>query len=106
MSIEAKFFYANSLEAAVSAYDVSLKFMRNATGTPLAAATTSGSPTAIQTAVVDAMIVSMSPSHAKAMLPALLRLVREYETLYGKIPLAADMQATWDGTFATTDVVL
>lgn len=104
MSIEGKFFYANSLEVAVSPFDISMKFMRNGTETAQKPAATSEINPNAAISVLDAMTVSMSPSHAKAMVPALLRLVQEYEKQFGRIPLGADIQATWDATFPGRDV--
>lgn len=103
MSSESKFFYANSLEAAVSAYDVSLKFGRNVTINAEEKGVT-GVPQEAQVTAAERLVVSMSPSHAKAMLPALVLLVREYEKNYGKIPLATDAQTAWDSVFFANSV--
>ena len=103
MSSESKFFYANSLEAAVSAYDVSLKFPRNVT-LSLEVKRIAGQPLEAPTMAAETLVVSMSPSHAKAMLPALIMLVREYEKAYGTIPLAPDAKSTWDSMFASGSV--
>ena len=103
MSSELKFFYANSLEAAVSAYDVSLKFGRNVTTNAEEKGVT-GIPQEAQVMAAERLVVSMSPSHAKAIVPSLVLLVREYEKAYGKIPLAADTQRMWDSVFDVNSV--
>lgn len=99
MTIETKFFYANALELGTSPYEIGLKFMRLGTSTP-------DTPRAgqdgqeLQSSVLDALHVSMSPSHAKAMLPALVNSVLDYEKKYGKIPLSSESRDKWDALLA------
>jgi len=94
MTSDGKFFYTNALEVAASSYDVNLKFMRNGTST---GASSDASPVI---ELKDEITVAMSPAHAKAMLPSLLRIVLEYEKHSGApIALPNDMQKLWDETF-------
>lgn len=90
------FFYTNAMDAAISPYDVSMKFMRNVPAVS-AVEVAAGAEAAFKSA--QSLTVSMSPSHAKAMLPALIRLVSEYEKKFGAIPLPEDAQNFWDATF-------
>lgn len=101
MSVDSKFFYANSMEASVSSYDVSLKFARNITVAPkdgLAAKAGEGVESIV--APAETLVVSMSPSHAKAILPTMIRMIQKYEESYGVIPLDSDMKAIWNATFS------
>lgn len=93
MESDAKFFYANALEVAVSPFDFSLKFMRQ--GTPAEAVHNVPSPAA----TLDAMIVGMSPTHAKAMLSGLFKAVMGYESENGTISVPAEVQAEFLNTF-------
>lgn len=78
MSEDKHFFYANSVEIAVSTYDVNLKFMR--TGTPKS--TMQPGMQQVQPELLDEMVIGMSPQHAKALLPALAQALQQYETQF------------------------
>lgn len=85
-------FYTNAMELALSAYDVTLRFLRN--GSDNSAAAGPG-PTESKVVVLDSLIVSMSPSHLKAMMPALIIAIVEYEKMFGSIPLPPDQAEAW-----------
>lgn len=95
MSIEPKFFYSNSSELTASAYEIGIRFMRN--GVPVSEVPhgTVGTSESAEATVQDVMVVAMSPGHAKAILPGLLNVVRQYEEQFGSIPLPADAAAQW-----------
>ena len=95
MTIETKFFYANSVEVAVSPFDISLKFMRNGTAT-LETVAVHTTPVDATPVVMDALTIAMSPSAAKSMLPALLQLISVYEQKFGTIPLPPEVLARWN----------
>lgn len=92
MNEEQKYFYTNGTEVSCSAYDVSIKFLRNVA---LSSGTESSAVTQTTTGVADSLIVSMSPSHLKAMVPALIELVARYEMDFGAIPLPPEMRNRW-----------
>ena len=96
MSDDAKYFYANAVQIAVTPFDVTLTFMRN--GIPNGAVTTLV-PTQTQGKVVDSSAIGMSPSHAKAMLPAIYNAIVEYEKSFGKLGLPPELQANFDKVF-------
>lgn len=85
MSEEKKFFYANSVEVGVTAYDITLKFMRNGTISNLTPQSVKGLSQP-KTELQDEFIIGMSPQHAKALLPVLTQLIKLYEDSYGKLP--------------------
>lgn len=97
MSNEPKFFYANAMEMAASPYDISLKFMRN--GAEVAKPVVPGTTVEATAVLLDSLAVSMSPSHFKAMLPGLVKIVVEYEKQFGLIPLPPDAAAVWNASF-------
>ncbi len=98
MADEAKFFYANSVEIAMSGYDVTLRLVRN--GARSASGGKAGFATSEAVmAEEDAMSVCMSPSHAKALLPGLMDVVLRYEELFGKIPLPPEAATAWERRF-------
>jgi hypothetical protein len=86
MATEAKFFYANGLELTISVYDITFKFMRNGTLTPELAPTAGQKKSGVQPHVLDSFMVSMSPTHAKAILPGLAQAIAQYEAQFGVIP--------------------
>lgn len=91
------FFYANAMELAVSPYDFSLRFIRNAAGQVAL-------PEGVRTGEVPvvtraSMTVGMSPTHAKAMLPALVNAVLRYEEQLGKLTIPQEMQTAFDALF-------
>ena len=94
MDTEKKFFYANSLEVAVSPYDFSLKFSRQGPPENIK----SGEPP--KPNKLDEFTVSMSPVHAKAMLAGLYRAVGEYEKNVGQIVLPKHQETEYQQTFA------
>ena len=85
-----KFFYANSVQLGVSAYDFTLHFLRQ--GMP------PGSPDAkgVVPPNQDDLAVGMSASHAKAMLAGLYDAVVQYEKAFGPIPLDPKVKAAYD----------
>ena len=78
MSEDKQFFYANSVEVAVTIFDVNLKFMR--TGTPKSPPKV-GIQQNIPPVLLDEMVIGMSPQHAKALLPALTEALKLYDLL-------------------------
>jgi hypothetical protein len=84
------FFYANGLELAVSVFDVTLRFIRNGAA-PGSVPTQGAKPVRFAD-----FSISMSPSHAKAMMVPLVNAIREYEKAHGKIPVEAKDQQAWD----------
>ena len=84
MDREPKFFYANGVEMAVSAYDFNLKFVRQ--GAPSGA--TPG--TAVTAERLDELTVTMSPAHAKTLIGVFIKSVHDYEKNIGKIVLPGD----------------
>jgi hypothetical protein len=93
------FFYANSLEALMTPYDVTLRFMHRkikAGAKPargdLKAEDVFDEP--------DTMSVSMSPMHLKAMVPALVELIHQYEARHGKLALEDQHAALWEKLFS------
>lgn len=95
--METNFFYANGLEMSVSAYDLSFKFLRNAPSGKEKSSFGAFSEEDVKTEA--AAVVSMSPSHAKAMLPGVFRLIQEYEKNFGVIPLPPEVAENWDALF-------
>lgn len=91
---EKNFFYANAIEVAYSPYDVSLKFQRNG-----ADASSSSAAREVMPKTLNDFIISMSPGHLKAMLPALYRAVCDYERKYGEMPLPQDVRKEYDAAF-------
>lgn len=99
MDSDGNFFYANALEMAVSQFDFSFRFLRQGAAPPkLSVAPGSAQQTGILR--LDAMVVGMSPSHAKAMVGAIFKAVREYEKTYGKIPVEKAVEDDYQATFA------
>jgi len=95
VEIEARFFYSNALEVTLTPFDVSLKFQRRGTVTESAPATL----TQMQegTGVIqEAVVIGMSPQHAKVIIPALVQMVQEYEKRFGTINLPADAIEKWN----------
>ena len=78
---ENKFFYANSVEIAVSQYDVNLKFMR--TGTPKPSLQPGGTQQVIPE-LLNKIIIGMSPQHTKALLSALTEALKQYEKTFSQ----------------------
>jgi len=71
------FFYSNKLELGVSPYDFSFKFLRKSAGQD---------SDNLEPVTDDELIVYMSPSHAKTLIPMLSMAIQEYEKQFGKIP--------------------
>lgn len=94
MESEKQFFYCNSVEIGVSAFDVNLKFIRQ--GTPKNAKSGAVIPENIAE-----LTVAMSPAHAKAMLPGLYKAIIDYEKKVGLIAVESAVQKTFDETFTT-----
>lgn len=92
------FFYANSLEAHCTSYDVTLRFLRSKLKPGAKAPLGDGNPDDFLDSP-DIMSVSMSPMHLKAMLPALYQLVTQYEARFGKLGIPADSAAAWEKIF-------
>lgn len=100
MTDETKFFYTNGLEASVSPYDVSLKFFRNVTAPPPAGTVRPvGERTESRATAAETLVVSMSPTHAKAIIPSMIQLIEEYENTFGPLPLPPEIQLIWDRRF-------
>lgn len=87
--MEAKFFYTNAAEMSVSAYDITIKFIRTE------AELVEGAQREVRSTPRDAIAIAMSPSHAKAIIPGLLRLIKDYEKQFGPIPLADEGAVLW-----------
>lgn len=94
---EQKFFYTNGMELAVSAYDVTLKFLRNGAMSTVGAE--KGVTVEATIEVLDTLVVGMSPSHAKALVPGLMLAITQYEKQHGKIPLPPEAVSAWNTTF-------
>lgn len=86
MSDDKQYFYANSVEVAVTLYDINLKFLRTGTGEVPLNLTNSPVAQQMQPKKVDEFSICMSPQHAKSMLPALTSAIAKYEEIYGVIP--------------------
>ncbi len=99
MSLEEKFFYTNSVQVAITPYDFSLKFTRNGTETDNTPRPSGTLKVDVPAKVLDVMTVSMSPSHAKALLVALKQIVDMYEQRHGLIPVPVDVKNQWDKYF-------
>lgn len=95
MAVDEKFFYSNAIEVAVSPFDINLKFIRNGTATP-AQVVPVNTPVDATPIVQEAMVVAISPSSLKTMLPGLLQAVAIYEQKFGAIPIASDALARWN----------
>lgn len=93
MDTEAKFFYCNGLELAVSPFDFNLKFVRQGAA-PNAEPGKMTAP-----AKLDELMVAMSPAHAKAMLAGLYQSVKDYEANIGHITVTAEDQKKFEETF-------
>ena len=94
MSIEAKFFYANALQVSTTATDMSIKFMRTGTETT-AQLDARSTPQEEKPTIFEAMVIGMSPTCAKTLLPNLMQLIRIYEDKYDKIPLDTEAAKKW-----------
>jgi len=84
------FFYSNNLELGVSPYDFSFKFLRKSAGQD------SDSDDNLEPVTDDELIVYMSPSHAKTLIPMLSMAIQEYEKEFGKIPLPPEKSKEFD----------
>jgi hypothetical protein len=98
MADDAKFFYTNGAEMALSSYDVTIKFLRNGTGTsnigdPAAAPGSVVQP--MQPQVLDQLSVAMSLSHCKTMVSGMLEMLSAYEEQHGTIPLTSEAKQKW-----------
>ncbi len=107
MPTETNFFYANAMETSVSVYDLSLKFIRTAPLgiTPGMSPPVAGTSVETKLEAAETLIVAMSPSHAKAMLPSIIHLIHQYEVRYGRIPLPPEQQAAWDAVSEASGVM-
>ena len=95
MSEEKNFFYTNSSEVGMSAYDITINFLRKGFGRVDPAKI--GQET--DTSVSDELTVSMSPSHAKAMAAHLYKTTLDYERQFSEIPLPPEAKAQWSALF-------
>lgn len=94
-----EFFYANSLEALMTPYDVTLRFMHRKIKPGVKP--TRGDVKADELFdAPDTMSVSMSPMHLKAMVPALVELITQYEARHGKLALEDQHAAMWEKLFS------
>ena len=87
MTEDPKFFYANAVEVALSAYDFSFRFMRQGPPMPGKKLGEPGGQQQVEAVLFDAFTVAMSPSHAKAVMNALIENIRTYEAAFGPIPM-------------------
>ena len=83
MSDENKFFYANGVELAMTAFDVNLKFLRTGTQTVLQQQSGIKQASAV---LQDEMVVGMSPQQAKLLVENLTNVLQAYEVQIGKLP--------------------
>lgn len=97
MSEEKPFFYCNGLQVATSPYDITLNFIRHAPKVGAATGLMAGVPSDPVRAAE--LLVSMSPMHAKAMLPGLFKVVADYENTFGPIALPKEIQDLYSKTF-------
>lgn len=74
------FFYSNNLELTVSPYDFSFRFFRKSIGQDSESNNSSE-------VIDDELMVYMSPSHVKTLIPMLFTAIQAYEERFGKIPL-------------------
>lgn len=95
--IEKKSFYSNSSKVMATAYDIGIIFDR--TRAPEVPATVTKSSQVVPV-IAESLEVSMSPSHAKAVVIGLLNAVLDYEKNIGSIPLPADKQTAFDDLLA------
>lgn len=94
MSEDKQFFYANSVEVAVSAFDFNLKFLRNGTSASNPKQNSKQHTAKVRANIElrDEMVIGMSPQHAKAMLPHLTEMLKAYEETFGPLPDIAKLQ--------------
>ena len=96
MEADKQFFYTNAMEISISPYDLNFKFLRQVAGEaelPLMEQ---------QPKKIAELVVSMSPTHAKAMLTSIYISVMNYEKDVGKIALPEEMQKLFDETFTSS----
>ena len=96
-------FYANAAEVTLGPYDVAIKFMRNITPTSVdVKGLQPGQAGGVvmkdsNLNVADLMVVSMSLSHLKAMIPSLVAVIATYETqTKNTIPVPMEIAEVWD----------
>ena len=94
MDSDKQFFYANSLELAISPYDFTFKFLRQ--GAP-DGVLQQGQP--LPPKRIDELSVAMSPAHAKAMIAAQFKAIIAYEKQFGKIAFETEKQNEFDNVF-------
>ena len=84
--VEKKFFYSNSSKVMSSPYDVTIQFER--VTAPKLSANMENSDFLPE--VSEILELSMSPSHAKAVLIGLYNTILSYEEKYGEIAMPND----------------
>jgi len=87
--LEKKFFYSNSSKVMASPYDVTIQFER-VTAPQLSVNIVESN---IQPEMAEILELSMSPSHAKAVLIGLCSTIASYENTIGKIAMPEDKEA-------------
>jgi len=95
VEVETKFFYTNAVEVNLTPYDVNLKFQRRGTFTDQALDDNKGLRD-VKGIVAEALVIGMSPTHAKAMVPGLVMMIQEYEKRFGKISVSPEEQTRWE----------
>lgn len=94
------FFYANSLEALMTPYDVTLRFLHRKVKAGLKPGRSDLNAEDVFEEA-EALSVAMSPMHLKAMVPALVDLIHQYESRHGKLALEDQHAASWEKLFGT-----
>jgi hypothetical protein len=90
------------LKVATSPYDITLNFIRHAPKLGETKGTAEGAP--VNPVQAAELLVSMSPMHAKAMLPGLFKVVADYENTFGPIVLPKEIQDLYSQTFVVRSV--